>query len=515
MSCFIKASQEIRVDTRVNGTQNNPAVTALDSGGFVVTWTDNTHLLDGLGGADVMAQVYDAAGQRISGEFLVNTETIDHQRDGTITGLQGGRFVVVWQDFSGRLGDECGSSIKAKVFGSDRELVRDEFLVNVEIRDNQADPAVAALSDGGFVVAWHDFSGTQSDDNVKARLFGPDGGPASGEFLVNTHTKNYQGAPSVASLNRGGFVVAWNDFSGTLGDCSEGSIKAKLFSRKGETVRDEFLVNTRKQKNQSLPVVAALENGGFVVAWTDWSGTLGDSSSTSIKARMFDDLAVPLGDEFLVNTETSNCQLRPALAPLKDGGFVVVWTDHSGRGGDASGSGIKGKVFGPRGTTVQDEFLVNTETEGDQNAAAVAGLVDGSFVVSWQDASIAQRVAVDVGDLPCTTIKAQIFTPTRKSVGAVAATVGQPIGGSLSFNQGESIGLKGQGVSSIGVGIGADGEADREHMRYRQRGDHLEVLSAQRAHAGNIRMLRPVRPARRLSMGDPSRQESHAQLVAR
>lgn len=515
MSRFIKASPEIMVDTRVNGTQINPAVTALDSGGFVVAWTDNTHLLDGLGGADVMAQVYSAAGEQIGGGFLVNTETIDHQRDGTIAGLQGGRFVVVWQDFSGRLGDECGSGIKAKVFGRDRELVRDEFLVNVETRDNQADPAVAALSDGGFVVAWHDFSGTQSDDNVKARLFGPDGGPASDEFLVNTHTKNYQGAPSVASLVRGGFVVAWNDFSGTLGDCSEGSIKAKVFGQTGETIRDEFLVNTRKQKNQSLPVVSALEDGGFVVAWTDWSGTLGDSSSTSIKARLFDEVAMPLGDEFRVNTETANCQLRPALAPLKDGGFVVVWTDHSGRGGDSSGSGIKGKVFGPRGTIVQDEFLVNTETEGDQNAAAVAGLVDGSFVVSWQDASISRRVAVDVGDLPCTTIKAQIFTPTRKSVGAVAATVGQPSGGSLWISQGESIGLKRQGASLNGAGTDSDGEADLEHMRCRERSDCLDVLAARHAHADNVWMLRPVRPAKRLWMREPRRQESRAQLVGR
>lgn len=157
--------------------------------------------------------------------------------------------------------------------------------------------------------------------------------------------------------------------------------------------------------------MSGLDGGGFVVAWTDCSGTLGDSSATSIKARLFDDLAAPLGDEFLVNTETANCQLRPALAPLKQGDFVVVWTDHSGRGGDASGSGIKGKVFGPGGNTVQDEFLVNTETKGDQSAAAAAGLVDGGFVISWRDASNSQQNAIRLGEIPSTTIKAQIFTP--------------------------------------------------------------------------------------------------------
>lgn len=419
MACFVKAGPEFRVDTRVNGTQTDPAVAALASGGFVITWTDNTYLLEEIGGADVRAQIYGAAGERIGGEFLVNTETIDHQRDAKIAGLQGGGFVVVWQDFSGMRGDECGSSIKAKVFGRGGELVRDEFLVNVETRDSQTDPVVAALPDGGFVVAWHDFSGTRMDDNVKARLFGLDGIPSSDEFVVNTYTKNYQGAPSVAALAGGGFVVAWHDFSGTLGDISDGSIKAKTFGRDGETVREEFLVNTRKRKDQSSPVVSALEDGGFVVAWTDCSGTLGDSSGTSIKARLFDGLAAPLGDEFLVNTETANYQLRPALAPLKQGGFVVVWTDHSGRGGDASGSGIKGKVFGPGGNTVQDEFLANTETKGDQSAAAVASLADGGFVISWRDASSSQQVAA---------VKAQIFAPTRKILGAVAHAVGSSRG---------------------------------------------------------------------------------------
>jgi hypothetical protein len=420
MTCFIKAGPEFGVDTRVNSIQTNPAVSGLASGGFVLTWTDNDHLLDASGGPDVKAQIYSAAAEPIGDEFLVNTETIDYQCDAKVAGLAAGGFAVVWQDFSGRRGDECGSSIKAKVFGPDDELARDEFLVNVETGDNQTDPTVAAFPDGSFVVAWQDFSGTRGDDSlgsVKARFFGPDGIPFGDEFLVNTQTKNHQGQPAAAVVAAGGFIIAWNDFSGTFGDFSQGSIKAKLFNREGETVRDEFLVNSLKRNNRSLPAVSALEDGGFVIAWTDGSGTLGDSSITSIKARLFDDLAVPLSDEFLVNTETMNCQIRPALAPLADGGFIVVWTDHSGRGGDISGSGIKGKIFGPQGKTIQDEFLINTETDGDQISPAVAGLVDGQLVVSWQDASSSRGVPVRRGEFPCATIKAQVFTPTDNAIG--------------------------------------------------------------------------------------------------
>lgn len=233
MTCFVKAGPEFRVDARVNGTQTDPAVAALASGGFVITWTDYTYLLEELGGADVRAQIYGASGERIGGEFLINTETIDHQRDAKITGLLGGGFVVVWQDYSGRRGDECGSSIKAKVFGRGGELVRDEFLVNVETRDSQIAPVVAALSDGGFVIAWHDLSGTRGDDNVKARLFGLDGLPSSDEFVANSFTRNYQGAPSVAALVGGGYVVAWHDLA------EPWAISATAASKRGRSVEME------------------------------------------------------------------------------------------------------------------------------------------------------------------------------------------------------------------------------------------------------------------------------------
>ena len=52
-----------------------------------------------------------------------------------------------------------------------------------------------------------------------------------------------------------------------------------------------------------------------------------------------------LGAEFLVNTATANDQFQPTITSLSSGGFVVSWTDASGQGGDASGFGIKARIF--------------------------------------------------------------------------------------------------------------------------------------------------------------------------
>lgn len=413
MACFAKRGSEFRIDTPGNGSCSCPAVAALASGGFVVSWTDNGDPMNDVRGPDIKAQLYSSSGTPVGGAFLVNRETIDYQQDSKIAGLLDGGFVVVWQDFSGRGGDNCGSGIKARVFSQSGEVVRDEFLVNQETKDDQINPVVAAMPCDGFIVAWQDFSGTRGDHSrgsIKARLFRTDGAPNSDEFLVNTYTNDQQGYPAITGLPDGGFVVVWNDFSGTLGDFSWGSIKLKMFRPAREVFRDELLVNTNKWGNQNLPVVSALEHGGFVVAWTDASGSLGDNSGTSIKARVFDNLGAAIGKEFLVNTETLNCQIRPTIARLTDGGFVIAWSDYSRRGSDLSSSGIKARIYSADARPIQNEFLVNTDVEGEQTAASATGLADGNFVVCWQDnrlRGIREKLTI---------VKAQIFGPKSGKV---------------------------------------------------------------------------------------------------
>ena len=91
------------------------------------------------------------------------------------------------------------------------------------------------------------------------------------------------------------------------------------------------------------------------------------------------------GGDMLVNTQTAANQSATRLAVLQDGGYVVVWTDDSLIGGDSSDSAIKAQRFDADGNKVGGEFLVNTTTTATQTAAAVATLASGRFVVTWTD----------------------------------------------------------------------------------------------------------------------------------
>src|SRR5947208_1355150 len=82
---------------------------------------------------------------------------------------------------------------------------------------------------------------------------------------------------------------------------SSSSIKAQLFDASGAKIGGEVLVNTATASLQDEPAITALADGGFVVAWEDNSGTGGDANSTSVKAQLFNQDGTKRGGEFLVN----------------------------------------------------------------------------------------------------------------------------------------------------------------------------------------------------------------------
>jgi VCBS repeat-containing protein len=335
-----KVGGEFLVNTATLVDQIQPAVIGLAGGGFIVTWADgsteggDTFLLG------VKAQIFSSTGAKIGAEFLVNTQTAGSQSLPAIGALPSGGFLVSWAD--GGSGD-----IKAQLYDPAGGRVGGEFLVNSQTANVQSQPAATALSSGGFVISWTDSSSAGGDSSgtaVKAQLFDSTGAKIGSEFLVNSSLTGDQSAPSLTGLASGGFVAAWVDQNG---DGSSDGIKAQIFDSSGARVGIELLVNSLTLNAQTEVSVAALASGGFVVSWRDSSGLNGDASGSAIRAQRFDASGVRVGPEFLVNGATLNDQFDPSVAGLATGGFVVSWTDSSGQGGDSDGSAIKAQLFAP------------------------------------------------------------------------------------------------------------------------------------------------------------------------
>ncbi|MGE3804412.1 MAG: hypothetical protein AB7K24_07050, partial [Gemmataceae bacterium] len=84
-------------------------------------------------------------------EALVNTYTTNIQENADIDRANDGSFVVVWQS-QGQ--DGSGWGIYGQRYDAAGNKVGNEFLVNTTTAGDQLDPAVAVDADGDFVVVW-------------------------------------------------------------------------------------------------------------------------------------------------------------------------------------------------------------------------------------------------------------------------------------------------------------------------------------------------------------------------
>ena len=223
------------------------------------------------------------------------------------------------------------------------------------------------------------------------------------EILVNTTTYSDQWYPQITALDGGGFVVTWRDFSQQNGDTSGTSVRAQVFEADGGKFGSEILVNTTTNNFQVSPQITALDGGGFVVTWADSSQQNGDTSSYSVRAQVFEADGDKIGSEILVNTTTNGHQDSPQITALDGGGFVVTWTDGSEQNGDTSRYSVRAQVFEADGDKFGSEILVNTTTEGFQDSPQITALDGDGFVVTWWDFSQQN------GDISGYSVRAQVF----------------------------------------------------------------------------------------------------------
>ncbi|MEQ9483507.1 filamentous hemagglutinin N-terminal domain-containing protein [Coleofasciculus sp. F4-SAH-05] len=126
---------------------------------------------------------------------------------------------------------------------------------------------------------------------------------------------------------------------------------------------------------QEFASVTALADGGFVVVWD--SNQNSQSSNFDIYGRRYDASGNPVGAEFVISN-AANQELFPSVTALVDGSFVVIWQDNE----NALQKDIHGRLFRVDGT--DSEFVVSDAT-GTQSNPTVTALADGGFVVAWDD----------------------------------------------------------------------------------------------------------------------------------
>jgi hypothetical protein len=253
---------EFQVNTYTTGLQRFPNLTVDGRDNFVVAWW--SYLQDGSGKA-IAAQRFDAQGNRLGAEFLVNTYTTGSQVLSDISSDAAGNFVIVWGSSPGT--DSSPSSLNGQRYDANGVPQGGEFQVNTYTMGSSGNGAVAHAPDGSFVVAFQSQQNGSSARQVIAKRYDTSGNPIGGEFQVNTYTTAFL-TTKIAMDAQGNFVVSWGDISDVS---TPTDVFARRFRADGTPRGRDFRVNTtnyfQHTPNPFGAFIASDEVGNFVVTW--------------------------------------------------------------------------------------------------------------------------------------------------------------------------------------------------------------------------------------------------------
>lgn len=302
-----------------------PVVTARDSGGFVVAWT----VTDASANDAWIEAVYlDGSGQPIGAPVQV-AQAGGSQTVGDIAALGDGRFVLSWTDRSGAADDPSGAATRMKIFHDDGTVALAETLVNTTLAHDQSAPSITVLDNGNFVVLWNDKSGTYAAPGALAgQLFDASGDRIGNEFPVAETNVSFTYA-RLTSVEGGRFLAAYAKANGE-GDSGYG-IFTQLFDADGTKIGDEVRVNTTTMSDQLGVCVSTLSDGRVVAAWTDTSHTAPDTSGGAVRMQIID----PNGGHIYGTDQSETLSgLQPAVGHVDETFFGMGGNDtYLGQGG--------------------------------------------------------------------------------------------------------------------------------------------------------------------------------------
>jgi hypothetical protein len=376
--------------TQTSSSHINAAVATNSDGESVVVWQSQNQASSD-SGYDIYAMRYDADGNALGTEFLVNTYTTNDQTVPVVAMADDGSFVVAWQSSKQPLSGTTATtytSIRAQRFDTAGSAVGSEFLVNTAAGSKYT-PAIAMASGGEFVIAWYAYGQDGSGNGVYAKRYDASGNArtvpgttSTTEFRVNTYVTGNQHYAAVAMDSSGNFVITWQS-QNQVGSSSGFDVYAQRYDAAGYTLGSEFLVNTYTTGDQAYTAVAMDSAGDFVVTWSSSGGQ--DGSYTGIYAQRYNASGVAQGAEFQVNTSAYDYQSYPSIACDADGNFTIVWQSNSVvNGAESCAYAIFAQRYRADGTAWGGEVAVSGSAGYAQTLAAAAVDGSGRLVVAWQ-----------------------------------------------------------------------------------------------------------------------------------
>ena len=324
----------VRINTLLQYNQDHPRIAVSSDGSFLVIWQSNEPFEDGANERRaVRSQAFDANAQPVGTEQLLNTLSTNGTTSirADVAALRDGGYVVAWQS-GNTYGDDANTSIQARRVDALGEPVAEQFQVNSITGNDQRGGAVTELADGGFLVVWR-------IPNLRGRRFAADGTPVGEGFQINTLNLDDEFEPDAVLHEDGRVLVVWKDDDEPLNNWE---IRGRPYSQSLVAQGADFRINTLVSGAQENPRVAAYEQGGFFVVWDSAVSAGDDNDPTSVEGRIVTGRDQFAGPQFQLNEWIEGNQIFPGIGG-KNGRIAVAWDSPSGP--DSPGSAILGQFW--------------------------------------------------------------------------------------------------------------------------------------------------------------------------
>ena len=357
------------ISSTSQGSQKFPAAAALEGGSVAVLWEN---LITIAQESEVLGQLVDPAGSLQGGEFQANLHTASMQGSPALAAGCGGGFLAAWHSYE-QDGERFG--VFGRSFGASADPAGDEYQVNQTWACSQGWPALARQACGDFVAVWHD----GHNQRLAGRRLDGAGGFASDEVSISQSPKYFLDRSAVAALEGGGWVAVWmdNDL-----DLTQTRVLGRKLGPDLSPVGDEFTVWQGSGEVNALPDVAPLPGGGWVVVLAPNPEPSGDSW---IMAQIYDSPGNPSSAPVEVSGDRAAGHGAPAVAALSGGGWVAAWSKQTLT--PMPDFTIAARAFDPAGSPSGGVIQVSEGGFTLKSMPDLAPLADGGMVVVWEEIS--------------------------------------------------------------------------------------------------------------------------------
>ncbi len=336
-------------------TQVDGQISALQDGGYFITWTRNFGA-EGHGGinstSSIEGQRFDSAANPVGGEVLIaGGGELAPTFSSAETTLANGKVAIASIHLDNDNPLFRPYSLFVKLFDPTNNSVTSG--PGIAIRDSGAsiaDPAITGFADSSYVVSFTS-STAQGSHSIFANVVSAAGTVGSAFNIANNADDS-----QLVTLSNGNFVATYQ--AGSTGNTD---IAFRLYSPTGTAQSPSTpVVGGNGSAAETDPDVAALSNG-FVVVWTD-----ADTTTTDIRATIYSDTGSVVASNILINSNTPGAQDHPSVIALADGGFVASWDDENT-------SSVEGQRFDAVGHPIGSEFTIQAAVGSPESATLKGG----------------------------------------------------------------------------------------------------------------------------------------------